>query len=105
MRNLPTEISNVAYNAAEQMFEAIVTVHDGGAVHRYACAIDAPISMSYARAADGLARQALRKHGAPRGLRSWFAQPATAQVARNTRAALRRGLPLGQYGYFRGRAA
>ncbi|THH34837.1 hypothetical protein E4Z66_17925 [Aliishimia ponticola] len=104
-----TECSNVIYNAAEQAFEARVTVHDDTPV-TYACAIDAPITMDFEDAADGLVTQALRRHGADRGLCSSRASdpqtlPEQTPDADNVRPLLRRGLPLGQYGFFRGRAA
>lgn len=104
MHNLKTELSDVIYNAAEQAFEAKVTIHEGTARTSYACAIEAPITMSFEDAAKGLTKQALRKHGAPRGLRAFFKTPKLVS-SRPARAKLRRGLPLGQYGFFRGRAA
>ena len=104
MQTQQTELSEVIYNAASQCFEATVTVHDGDNSRSYACEIDAPITMSFARAAEGLATQALRKHGGPRGLRAFFTRAAT-RTMRTTRPMLRRGLPVGQYGFFRGRAA
>lgn len=64
------QIGPVAYNATTQSFEALVTVHDGKRMRRYPCAIDAPISMSFEDASDGLSRQALRRHRAGQGLHS-----------------------------------
>ena len=103
MKHLQTEITNVIYNAAEQAFEANVTVHQAGNSTKYACSIKAPIDMSFERAAKGLTKQALRRHGAPTGLFSRVA-PMPARIVHRI-APLRRGLPLGQYGFFRGRAA
>ena len=60
MQTRPIQLTDVTYNAATQCFEALVTVQDGEQLRRYACAIDAPITMSYRDAADGLSRQALR---------------------------------------------
>ena len=100
------EIAEVIYNPAEQAFEARVTVHDAGKRHVYPCSINAPITMEYARAARGLARQALRRHGSPQPLRSTIAPPQTqAGLLRRIHRMLRRGLPLGEFGYHRGRAA
>jgi hypothetical protein len=105
VQSLKTELTRVIYNAATQAFEARVTVHGADGPQSYACAIEAPITLSFEDAATGLTRQALRKHGAPRGLRSWIAPANVERVATRTAQRLRRGLPLGQYGFFRGRAA
>ncbi|MFK7874494.1 MAG: orotidine 5-phosphate decarboxylase [Paracoccaceae bacterium] len=105
MLNLKTELNDVIYNAATQAFEAKVTVHNGTATSSYACAIEAPISMSFKQAAKGLTKQALRKHGAPKGLRSAIVAAPHLVAARLKVQTTRRGLPLGQYGFFRGRAA
>lgn len=61
MQSRPVQLSDVVYNPATQCFEALVTVHSDGRSRKYACAINAPISMSFKDAADGLARQALRR--------------------------------------------
>lgn len=62
MQTLPLQINDVAYNAASQSFEALVTVHDASGTRRYACAIDAPIEMEFEDAALGLSTQAMRRH-------------------------------------------
>lgn len=62
MQTIPLQLSDVIYNAANQTFEALVTVHDADATRRYACAIDAPIDMDFEIAAAGLTTQALRRH-------------------------------------------
>lgn len=98
---MQTQMTDVIYNAVTQCFEATVTVHDGAKRVSYPCAINAPITMSYERAAVGLAKQALRRHGKPQGLRSIMMPSLRLAVAN----AARRGLPEGQYGFFRGRAA
>lgn len=105
MQTYKTEMTDVIYNAAAQAFEARVTVYGTDGAQTYACAIEAPISTSFADAAKGLTRQALRKHSAPRGLRSWVAPSVVQRAVQRPTQRLRRGLPLGQYGYFRGRAA
>ncbi|ASM73633.1 orotidine 5-phosphate decarboxylase [Pseudosulfitobacter pseudonitzschiae] len=66
----PVELNSVIYNATTQSFEALVTVHAPQGARKYACAIDAPITMTYANAASGLATQALRRHAGPHGLSS-----------------------------------
>ncbi len=104
MQKLQTELANVIYNAATQAFEAKVTVHDQTETCSYACELKAPIDLSFKRAASGLIEQALRKHGAPSGLRSVLTRAPTLSI-QSARQKLRRGLPLGQYGFFRGRAA
>lgn len=62
MQTVPLQLSDVIYNAANQSFEALVTVHDASGVQSYACAIDAPITMEFEQAAAGLATQAMRRH-------------------------------------------
>jgi len=80
------ELSDVIYNAASQAFEARVTVHSGANMRSYACAIDAPITMSFADAASGLAKQALRRDRNRRGLGARIVAPAIAarRLARRT---------------------
>ena len=102
MQTPRTDMADVIYNAAEQSFEATVRVHGTDGVSTYACTVAAPITTSFENAAKALAAQALHKHGAPSGLRSWTAE-APVTPLRATK--LRRGLPLGMYGFFRGRAA
>ena len=62
MQTYKTELSDVIYNAANQAFEALVTVRDFGHTHKYPCAITAPITMDFKDAAEGLTRQANRRH-------------------------------------------
>ncbi len=64
------QINDVAYNAATQCFEALVTVRKQDRIYKYPCAIEAPISMSFEQAAEGLQKQALRSHKAGRGMYS-----------------------------------
>lgn len=68
----PVELTNVIYNAADQTFEALATVHDGAQSKRYACAINAPIEMSFEDAAKGLETQARRRHAGTAGLASKY---------------------------------
>ncbi len=63
MYTIPLQFSDVIYNAANQTFEALVTVHDRSGARRYACAISAPIEMEFEEAAKGLSTQAMRRHG------------------------------------------
>ncbi|MEX3313545.1 orotidine 5-phosphate decarboxylase [Sulfitobacter sp. PS-8MA] len=81
MQTRPIQMTDVLYNAANQCFEALVTVQDGKQKRRYACAIDAPITMSFNDAADGLRRQALRRHAQGRGLSSEVLRHVPAQRA------------------------
>ncbi|MFL4469053.1 orotidine 5-phosphate decarboxylase [Tateyamaria armeniaca] len=62
MHTVPLQLNDVIYNAANQTFEALVSVHDASGARRYACAIDAPIDMEFKDAAKGLSKQALRRH-------------------------------------------
>ncbi|MEW9919824.1 orotidine 5-phosphate decarboxylase [Marimonas sp. MJW-29] len=77
MYTCPIQLSDVRYNAATQSFEASVTVHDNSTVRRYACAIDAPITMTFEDAARGLSRQAIRRHQHRGGL---FSEVGTYKV-------------------------
>ncbi|MFD2739767.1 orotidine 5-phosphate decarboxylase [Sulfitobacter aestuarii] len=81
MHTRPVQMTDVTYNAANQCFESLVTLHHGDRPRRYACAIDAPITMSFEDAAAGLHRQALRSAAAETGLQSRIARPAPAQRA------------------------
>lgn len=68
MYSCPIELRDVRYNAAAGCFEALVTVHDNSTVRKYACAIPAPITTSFEKAAKGLSKQAIRKHQQNGGL-------------------------------------
>jgi len=81
MQTRPIQMTDVTYNAANQCFEALVTVQTGKQQHRYACAIEAPITMSFEDAAKGLTRQALRRHEQKRGLSSEVLRHVPAQRA------------------------
>lgn len=81
MQTRPVQLTNVIYNAASQCFEALVTVHDGDKSKKYACAINAPIEMTFEDAATGLKTQALRRHAGMPGLASRYITPRAAQRA------------------------
>ena len=81
MYTCPIQLSDVRYNAASGAFEASVTVHDNSTVRRYACAIDAPITMTFEEASRGLAQQALRRHQRRGGLFSEVLTPKPRQRA------------------------
>jgi hypothetical protein len=70
MQTRQIQMNDVIYNATEQCFEALVTVHDGDRSRRYACAINAPMTMSFDQAAEGLTRQAERRHMGRGGMHS-----------------------------------
>lgn len=78
MSNDPIKMDCVRYNAATQSFEATVTVFGELGTRSYACAISAPITMTFADAADGLARQAQRRYDGRGGL---FARPISRYPA------------------------
>jgi hypothetical protein len=75
MQTTNLQLNDVIYNAAESSFEALVTVNEGGKSLRYACAINAPISMDFAEAARGLSKQAIRRHRNYVGMRSEIVSP------------------------------
>lgn len=68
METRPIRLTEVMYNAASQCFEATVTVYDDLSTRKYACAIQAPITLSFEDAARGLATQAKRQHASQSGL-------------------------------------
>ncbi len=72
MYTCPIQLTDVRYNAASQTFEALVTVHDNTLVRRYACAFQAPMTLTFDDAAKGLAKQAIRRHQHRGGL---FSEP------------------------------
>lgn len=85
MNTAKVELSNVFYNAANQSFEALATVSDGTASRKIACAIDAPIDMSFEDAAAGLTTHALRRYAGKPGLASHrIAGPIAPQRAGRT---------------------
>lgn len=92
MQTQPIQLSDVIYNAATQNFEALVTVHRDGRTCRYACAINAPITMTFEDAAEGLARQALRRDAGARHLHSELRLRAAKQRAGRRRFDPRRWL-------------
>ena len=59
MQQYPVELNSVIYNATTQSFEALVTVHAPQGARKYACAIDAPITMTYSDAASCLPARSL----------------------------------------------
>lgn len=61
-------ISDVIYNAQNQSFEATVTLFERGAPVKYACALPAPITMSFPDATSALIMQARRQQRTPDGL-------------------------------------
>lgn len=78
-------ISDVLYNAATQCFEAMVTVDTGTHAKKYACEIEAPITMSFEQAAQGLRKQALRRHKTRSGMYSQMRrQVANVRAGRAT---------------------
>lgn len=74
MQTLPIQLSDVIYNAGTQTYDALVTVHDGTQTRKYACSIEAPITMSFKDAARGLSKQALRRHASRGGMYSELRQ-------------------------------
>lgn len=62
MTHYPIELTNVIYNPANQAFEARALVHDPAGMRSYACAVSAPISTDFERAAERLSAQAHMRH-------------------------------------------
>ncbi|GGX41837.1 hypothetical protein GCM10007385_06760 [Tateyamaria omphalii] len=103
MQTVPLQLSDVIYNAATQSFEALVTVHDAMGARSYACAINAPITMEFADAADGLATQAMRRH--TRGRSDQIHMPAAMAPRRSNRLAGLRRMTIDTFAALRPRAA
>lgn len=76
MQTRPIKLTDVIYNAGSQSFEARVSVYDQDGVRHYACAIAAPITMSFEDAAKGLRKQALRRHAKGGGMFAELRQPS-----------------------------
>jgi|TARA_B110000090_G_scaffold11555_1_gene11623 hypothetical protein len=70
MQNQAVELNSVIYNAANQRFEALTTVYAETTSRSFACAINAPIDMTFKDAAKGLTIQALRRFNGNAGLSS-----------------------------------
>lgn len=68
MTQTQVQLSQVIYNAATQSFEALATVTTQSGTKTYPCAIEAPITMSFERAAEGLKIKALRNSKSRRGM-------------------------------------
>ena len=92
MQNSGIQLSDVIYNAAEQTFEAVVAVHRDGNARRYACAINAPITMTFEQAAAGLKKQAIRRDRQGVGMYSEQVRRAAQQRAGRPRFDPRRWL-------------
>lgn len=90
MPNVPLQLSDVIYNAATQSFEALVTLHDDQGARSYACAIDAPIDMTFEDATAGLTTQAKRRHASGRADAVHMPTASAPQRAGRIVAALRR---------------
>ncbi|WP_415921998.1 orotidine 5-phosphate decarboxylase [Tateyamaria sp. SN6-1] len=103
MQTVPLQLSDVIYNAATQSFEARVTVHDPRGARSYACAIDAPITMEFPEAADGLAKQAMRRH--THGRADATHMPSATPTRRSGRNTSWRRLVLDRFGARPARAA
>lgn len=84
MTQTQVQLSQVIYNAATQSFEALATVTTQTETKTYPCAIEAPITMSFERAAKGLKIKALRKSASNSGMYSQM---------RHHMAAVRAGRP------------
>lgn len=90
MQNQAVELNNVIYNAASQSFEALATVYAGSSSRSFACAINAPIDMTFADAAQGLSTQARRRFNGDAGLSSSHPATTPAPQVRAGRASPRK---------------
>lgn len=63
-----TEISPVIFNPASQVFEALVTFHEGRDITRIPCSLRFPLKSSPDVVIDALLRQAREKRRMSRGV-------------------------------------
>ncbi len=84
MTQTQVQLSNVIYNAGSQCFEALVTVTTRSATKTYSCAIEAPITMSFEQAAEGLKIQALRQNAHGTGMYSQMRHHVAPALAGRT---------------------
>jgi|TARA_B110000908_G_C10220121_1_gene434886 hypothetical protein len=70
MTHTQVQLSQVIYKAASQSFEALATVTSQANTKTFPCSIEAPINMSFERAAEGLKTQAVRKSASAHGIYS-----------------------------------
>lgn len=70
MTQTQVQLSQVIYNAANQSFEALATITNQTDTKTFPCSIEAPITISFERAAEGLKTQALRKSASSHGMYS-----------------------------------
>jgi hypothetical protein len=66
-------VSDVIYNAANQSFEATVTLYENNTAVKHACTVPAPITMSFEDATRRLIAQARRQQKTQSGLRARMA--------------------------------
>lgn len=79
-----TRIEQVRYNAAEQCFEALVTLHTEAGAVRVASQYAAPLSAEYEDVTEKLYEDALRKNAAHGALKSRISDaPPHRLVARH----------------------
>jgi hypothetical protein len=94
MAPYPVELRAVVYNPATQSFEGRAIVHDPTGQRSYACAVAAPITTDFSRAAEALEAQAMRFH-----LAAFASQPNLPSSYRlRSRVAARRGAKPGLSG-------
>ncbi|MBN7784344.1 hypothetical protein JYP51_05395 [Ponticoccus gilvus] len=70
MQNGSPRIDEIRYNAAEECFEALVTLNTIEGAMRIASAYPAPVTAEFEEVSNGLLRNALRNRTAPEALRS-----------------------------------
>ena len=96
-------LTNIAYNAASQSFEALAIVTKSGNKTTFPVTALAPISTDFERAAQLLQRAALKATG-QHGLSSVTRiDTPVARLSSYLKSRKRRGLPVGEFGFFRGR--
>lgn len=95
MQTNPISYDHIRYNAAEQLFEARVTVHSAKGARIYACSVPGDLLTPFETAAIALRHAALHQHRAAPGLFSARNQLTLRATTRPTwRKRLMRALPL-----------
>ena len=92
MQTNPISYDHIRYNAAEQLFEASVTVHATEGARVYACSVPGDLLTPLETAADALRDAALNKHWEAPGLFS-VRTPLRSPARPTWRKRLMRALP------------
>lgn len=104
MMHTAPHLTHVAYNAATQCFEALAVFVENGTRRTIPVEVNAPLSVDFDRARALLLNAALKSQdGKPALSSTVFADTVASRVVQFVNSHKRRGLPVGEFGFFRGR--